>query len=149
MIRSVVENMFSLSFTVTRRISLAVLLTGLLALSAFGQQTTTGNLNVTVTDPSGAVVTGATLTLVNNETGLTRTAVSGTAGSFDFETLQPAKYSITVEAKGFKKSLSTDINVSVSQTTNVTIPLEIGVQGETVTVTASQDIINSTSPTLT
>ena len=132
-----------------KAIGFAVLLTALLALTAFGQQQTTGNLNLTVTDPSQAVVAGATITLTNMETGLVRTAVTNTSGVSDVQTLNPGTYTVTVEAKGFKKAVSHDIIVSVSQTTSVTIPLEIGVQGETVTVTATQDVVNSTTPNIT
>ena len=67
----------------------------------------------------------------------------------DLQTLTPGNYTVTVEAKGFKKSVSHDIIISVSQTTTVTVPLEVGVQGETVTVTATQDVINTTTPTVT
>jgi hypothetical protein len=120
-----------------------------LSLTAFAQQATTGNLIGTVVDPSGAVVAGAAVTATNVETGATRSGETNGTGSFDIEALPPGKYTVAVEAKGFKKSISTDIKISVSQTTTISIPLEIGVQGETVTVTATQDIINSTSPTLT
>src|SRR5258705_10536409 len=106
-------------------IGLAVLLTCLSAVTAFSQATT-GSLNGTVTDPSGAVVAGATLTLVNPGTGAERTATSSTEGTFEFQTLQPGKYNISVEAKGFKKSVSRDIVISVSTSAQVTIPLEIG-----------------------
>jgi len=112
-------------------------------------QTTTGNLTGTITDPNGAVVANATVTATNQNTGAERSAVSNESGAFDFETLQPGKYNVTVEAKGFKKIISRDITVSVSQTTQVNIPLEIGVAGETVTVTASQEVINTSSPSLT
>jgi hypothetical protein len=129
-------------------ISLAVLLTCLFAATAFGQ-TTTGSLTGTVTDPSGAVVAGATLTLVKPETGAERTTTSSTEGRFDFQTLQPGKYNITVDAKGFKKAVSRDIIISVTQIAEVTIPLEIGSASETVTVSASQEVINTTSPSVT
>jgi hypothetical protein len=132
-----------------KSISLALLLISLLSLTAFGQQTTTGSLNLTVTDPNNAVVAGATVTVTNMETGATRAGESNTSGVVDLPTLTPGNYTVTVEAKGFKRVVSHDIIISVSQTTSVTIPLEIGVAGETVTVTAAQDVINSTSPTLT
>jgi hypothetical protein len=132
-----------------KSLSLALLLISLLSLTAFGQQTTTGSLNLTVTDPSNAVVAGATVTIANMETGASRTGETNTSGIVDLQTLTPGNYTVTVEAKGFKKSVSRDIIISVSQTTTATIPLEIGVQGETVTVTATQDVINTTSPTVT
>lgn len=143
-------SLFGISFTrATRSLSTALFLVCLLTLTALGQQATTGSLSGTVADPSGAVVAGATVTVTNTATGATRVGETNNSGAFEFETIPPGKYSMTVEAKGFKKSISNDVTVSVSQTTRLTIPLEIGVQGETVTVTATQDVINSTSPTVT
>src|SRR5215831_731442 len=147
-----VINLFAVSPRVAAAVksaTLALLCIALFSLTAFGQQTTTGNLTITITDPSNAVVAGANVTVTNMETGAVRTGETNTSGVVDLQTLTPAHYTVTVEAKGFKKSVSHDIIVSVSQTTTVTIPLEIGVQGETVTVTANQDVINTTSPTVT
>ena len=100
-----------------KSLSLALLLISLLSLTAFGQQTTSGNLNLTVTDPSNAVVAGATVTITNMETGAVRTGETNTSGMVDLQTLNPGNYTVTVEAKGFKKSVSRDIIISVSQTT--------------------------------
>jgi len=147
--------MFTYLFTVNSRVdgamksvSLAVLLTCLLALTAFGQ-TTTGSISGTVTDPTGAVVAGATVTVTNPETGAERSAESNSQGGFDFSALQPGKYTISVDAKGFKRSVSRDIIVSVTQIAQVNIPLEIGAASETVTVSASQEVINTSSPSIT
>src|SRR5437588_5454346 len=149
--RPTFANLFAVNSLVTgavKSISLAALLTCLLALTALGQQTT-GSLSGTVTDPSGAVVAGATVTVTNAATGAERSAESNSQGVFDFQTLQPGKYTITVEAKGFKKAVSRDIVVSVASAAQVSIPLEIGSASETVTVTASQEVLNTSSPSLT
>jgi carboxypeptidase family protein/TonB-dependent receptor-like protein len=140
---------FSVLFSrYNKSVGLAVLLTCLLALTAFGQATT-GNLSGTVSDPSGAVVPGASVTVVNVETGAQRTAETNTQGVFDIQTLQPGKYTISVDAKGFKRAVSRDNIVSVASTTEVTIPLEIGSASETVTVSTSQEVINTTTPNVT
>src|SRR5437764_7243120 len=131
-----------------KSLSFAVLLMCLLALTAFGQ-TTTGSLTGTITDPSGAVVPGATIKVVNADTGSERSAESNSQGVFDLQTLQPGKYTITVDAKGFKRAVSRDIIVSVSVVAQVTIPLEVGQASETVTVTASQEVINTSNPSVT
>lgn len=126
----------------------AILLTFVFTLTAFGQSTM-GSLSGAVSDPNGAVVPGATVTATNAETGAARSAETNSQGVFDFQTLQPGKYTISVDAKNFKRAVSRDIVVSVASATQVTIPLEIGLAGETVTVSASQDVINTSSPTLT
>lgn len=112
-------------------------------------QTTTGAMSGTVTDPGSALVAGATVTVTGVETGAERSAVTNSSGVFDFQGLQPGKYTVTVDAKGFKKTVVRDVVVSVSQTAQLTIPLEIGLEGETVTVTTTQEVINNSSPTLT
>ena len=126
----------------------AILLICLLAVTAFGQQTT-GSINGTVTDPQGAVVSGAALRLVNPSTGAERSTVSSDTGKFEFQTLLPGIYSISVEARGFSKAVVRDIVVSVASIAQVPILLEIGAATETVTVTAAQEVINVSSPTLT
>jgi hypothetical protein len=136
---------FSILF---KPISLAVLLTCVFAATAFGQ-TTTGAISGTITDPTGAVVAGATITVTNPATGAERSVESNEQGAFEVPTLPPGKYTITVDAKGFKKAVSRDIIVSVTQTAAVTIPLEIGSASETVTVSATQEVINTSSPSVT
>lgn len=131
-----------------KSIILPLLLMCLTAMNAFGQSTT-GSVSGSVSDPSGAVVTGATIMLVNSATGAERSTESGEAGTFVFQALQPGTYTISVEAKGFRRAVLREIVVSVSSTAEVAIPLEIGPAGETVTVTASQEVINTSSPTLT
>ncbi len=126
----------------------AVFLICFLTLTALGQQTN-GSLNGTVNDPSGAVVGGANITLVNAETGAERGTVTSSTGTFAFQELSPGKYTVTVDAKGFRKAVARDIIVSVASSAQVTIPLEVGAASETVTVTATQDVVNTASPSLT
>jgi hypothetical protein len=125
----------------------AILLTCLSTLTVVGQATT-GSLNGSATDQSGAVVAGATITIVNNATGAERSTVSNSGGTFDFQALQPGTYTITVDATGFRRAVARDILISVGTSAQVTIPLEAGPAGETVTVSASQEVINTTSPSV-
>src|SRR4029453_1965967 len=87
-----------------RFLSLAILLSCLLTVTALGQ-TTTGSLTGSATDPKGAIVAGARVTLVNPQTGGERNVVSNSDGVFDFQALQPGTYSLTVEAAGFRKAV--------------------------------------------
>ena len=142
-------------FVISRRVfqpatsvAFTVVFICLLALTAVGQ-TTTGALKGTVNDPGGAVVAGATVTIVNNATGAERTAVGNSEGAFDFQALQPGTYTISIEAKGFRKAVARDILVSVGSTADVKIALEIGLANETVTVIAVQEVINTSSASLT
>lgn len=110
---------------------------------------TTGSMSGNVTDPNGAVVAGATVTARNSATGSVVTTTTGSGGAFSFNALQPGTYSVSVEASGFKKTVAAAIAVSVSNNSQVALTLEIGVASETVTVTDAQEVINSSSPTLT
>jgi hypothetical protein len=112
-------------------------------------QTTTGSLAGTVTDPGNAVVAGATVTVTSVNTGAERTGITNSSGAFDFQTLLPGTYTVAVEASGFKKAVVRDVTISVASTAQLTIPLEIGLANETVTITTTQEVINSTSPSLT
>ena len=94
------------------------------------------SLQGTVTDTTGAVVPGATITLVDKETGRTVTAVSGDTGVFTFNELAPSKYSITLSRDGFKKKVLDNVAILAEQANSLTIKLEIGTASETVTVNA-------------
>ena len=114
-----------------------------------GQAQTTGSLTGTITDPGSAVVAGATVTVTNISTGAERTAITNTSGIVEFQTLVPGTYTVSVEASGFKKAVVREVVVSVASNAQVNITLEIGLANETVTVTTAQEVINSTSPSLT
>ena len=131
-----------------KSIVFAALLICLSTLTALGQ-VTTGSISGTASDPQGAVVAGATITVVNNTTGSERTTISNSAGTFDIQALQPGTYTVTVEATGFRKAVARDVVVSVATNSEINIPLEIGSPGETVTVTTAQEVINTSTPSLT
>lgn len=133
-----------------KSVILAVFLTCLFAVTAFGQTTsgTQGGLSGIVTDPSGAAVEGAAVTLKNAATGAERTATTNAEGGFTFALVDPGDYTVTIEAPNFKKAVASNIRIAISSQSSVNITLEIGSVSEVVTVTAAQEIINSLSPTL-
>ena len=89
-----------------------------------------------VTDQTGAVVPGATLTLTSQATGFTKTAVSSETGLYDFAGLNPANYDLKVTAKGFQTYVQKGVVVNVSMTFRVDVKLTIGTEAQTVTVEA-------------
>ena len=88
----------------------------------------------TVTDSQGAVVSGATVTLQNEETGQTYKATSGDDGIFNFNGLPPSKFTLTVEKTGFKTKTIKGFGVIAEQANAVNVQLEVGQRTEAVTV---------------
>src|SRR5215469_9694537 len=97
-----------------------LLVMALLIGHAFPQSIVTGDAVGTVTDPSGAVVSGATVTLTNSDTGATQSLTTASNGFYRFPLLKPGMYEVVVKQSGFK-TVSQAILVSVGQivTTNV------------------------------
>jgi hypothetical protein len=91
----------------------------------------------TVTDNSGAVVPGATVTVTNQETGVSKTTVTSDAGSYRVSGLVPGRYAITAEAASFKEGEVKDVAVSAEELTGRNVVLQPGGTSETVTVSAS------------
>ena len=110
------------------------------SLLAFGQATT-GNIKGTVTDQSDALVSGATVTAKNQGTGSEATFITTTEGFFNITSLVPGKYTITVEAAGFNRSVVTDLDVRIGVDTPLNVQLKPGNVTETVTVTAGNEEI--------
>src|ERR1043166_832037 len=83
-----------------------------------------GALQGTVDDPNGAVVQGASVTLRNVSTGAETTATTDERGSFNFQNLEAATYTVTIEKTGFRRSVTTEIAVKVGSVTPVIVHLE-------------------------
>jgi hypothetical protein len=97
-------------------------------------QTTTGSIVGTVTDKTSAVVPTATVTVTNVDTGIATKTVTDTSGNYVVTPLPVGHYSVTVEARGFKKSVNGGITVNVQDRIGVNVALEVGQLTETVEV---------------
>src|SRR6185437_2932005 len=78
-----------------------------------------GNIQGTVTDPSGAVVTGAAVRIVSAATNLTQSTVTGPSGTYGFYNLPIGIYNLSVEGQGFRRSDITGVRVEVNQQAKV------------------------------
>src|SRR3984957_15777903 len=103
---------------------------------SFGQGTTAA-LAGTVTDPAGATLAGARITVLNVATNLARTATTQTSGNFVLTELPPGRYSLTVDDQGFKPYQQNDIVLEISQRAEINVRLEVGSEEQKVTVTAN------------
>src|SRR5215471_15108623 len=89
-----------------------------------------------IVDTQGGVVGGATVTLTNKETNISKTVTSDASGTYNFLGLAPGHYTIAVEKTGFKKKTLDDVLVAAEQAQSFNITLEIGEVTQAVTVTA-------------
>lgn len=119
-----------------------------LSLSAFGQGRVTGTITGMVSDQTGGVIQGARVTAVNTATNLKKESVTGADGYFRIDLLPVGPYSVTTEANGFKKSVNSQINLSVNDTLRVDFKMEAGEISEVVTVSDAPPIVNTESSTL-
>lgn len=115
-----------------------LLATGLLLSSLLAHAQYRASIQGVVTDPQGAVVPGATITLTDRDVNRTLTATSDAGGVYNFNALPPDHYSLTVEKTGFKKKVLDNVSIIAEQANALNIQLEIGAAGETVTVNASE-----------
>lgn len=118
---------------------IAILL--LFALSLIAQ--TTGSLRGLVTDASGAIVPGAKVLVSNEGTGLERRATTNESGLYIVPALPVGRYSVGVEANGFKKKTLTGLVLEVNQEARVDLSLEVGQVTESVTVAGAQALLQT------
>jgi len=125
--------------------SLVICLTALflLASSALGQRGTNGSVEGTITDPQGAAVPGAALTLFNSDTGLKLEATSDENGLFHFPVVPVGSYRLIAEHSGFAK-YAANVTVDVGAAINVPVQLTIGTQASSVSVTSEAPVIEAT-----
>jgi hypothetical protein len=131
-------------------VAIGLLLTGLLCLSAtvLAQTTiSTGSIQGTITDPSGAVVNVAKVIISNKDTGQSIEATTSSAGTYNSGALMPGTYTVRVELKGFRVS-ELRIPVSVGVTSNGNVRLEVGQETQTVEVSGSAVQVNTEQPTV-
>src|SRR6266849_2934676 len=113
-----------------------------------GQSISTGTIAGTVTDPSGAAVAGATVTLTNLGTSTSRTAATNETGRYVLANVEPGTYSLTINKTGFRvaKFSNQVVNIGGSLTLNDT--LEIGATSQTVEVTATNAELQTMNATV-
>lgn len=127
---------------------LLVLMVTTVASLATAQNASTGAISCSVADPSGAVVSNAKVTVTNEATGELRRVASHANGTALISLLPPGSYSVSVSAPGFKVVDVNKVTVTVTETVNVPVRLEVGAANQTVTVTASELQVNTESAEL-
>src|SRR5688500_13344200 len=90
------------------QVTLLTFVVSVAAVSAAFGQATTGEITGRVADATGQVITGATVTVVNTATGLSRTTTTSAVGEFLVTLLPPGRYTVSAEQTGFKKAVRSD-----------------------------------------
>ena len=108
-------------------------------------QANTATLHGTVTDPSGAVISSAKITLTNEGTRAATTQEAGSGGEYVFPFVPPASYSLQIEAAGFKTLTVAGIILSAGQQARLANTLELGQVSDSVKVEASASLVNTVS----
>src|SRR5215510_747797 len=104
-------------------------------------QSSKGIVAGTITDPSGAVVGGATIKITNKATNVVRETKSGGDGNFRLDAVDPGSYKIDVSASGFKTISRDDVIVEAAQANTIDLALEVGAENEVVNVNADSTVI--------
>src|SRR5580765_8668256 len=116
-----------------------------LAVSAARGQVTTATLYGVVQDTSRAILPGATVTVTHQGTNLTRETVTDSRGEFALPGLPAGPYAIKIELSGFKTYSSEGLRLGAGMEVRQTYQLEVGALEETVTVTESTPLVQTTS----
>src|SRR5580658_3983035 len=117
-------------------------LIALLASMSVAQNIVTGGISGTVSDPSGAVISSATINLKSSSTGETQTTVTSSTGLFNFPLLKPGTYSVSITQSGFH-TVNETVEVQLGQVSTANIKLAVGNTSETVEVTGAAPLLQT------
>ncbi len=132
-------------------LTVVLALGGVLTLSgsvALGQAQNTGTIYGTVTDPSGAVIVGATVTVTEPDKGITRTVKTSKSGDFNIPSLPVGTYSLNIAAAGFETQMTDNIVVDADKSAKIASKLKVGNEGVTVTVEGEGSALDTRSSTI-
>lgn len=129
-----------------RRIPFLAILTNVLVLAVSASaQTSFGRISGTVTDPAGAVIAGANITITNVDTQATRTAVTDKSGFYSVTELAVGNYSVSASEKGFRPQQRTGLTMVADARLTVDLQLQLGDVSQSVEVVAQSAVLNTTS----
>jgi hypothetical protein len=119
----------------------------LFSLSLFSQGNF-GRILGLVTDQSGGVISGATVTIIDKDRGVARTLTTDAAGEYSAPTLIPGNYTVRVDANGFKRVDRQNVVLEVGKEVRVDVTVQPGEQTQTITVTEAIPLVETTNATL-
>jgi len=120
----------------------------MLALSLSGFAQTVGQVTGLVTDPSGAIIVGAKVTITNSQTNVARTTTTNSAGDYAFPALQPGLYNMRAEMQGFRGESREGLELQVEQIARIDFHLQVGAVTQTVEVSGGAPLLTTESATV-
>jgi len=130
-----------------RYLIFSVVLTIVGAMAALAQSTT-ATLAGTVTDPNGAAVSGATVTVTDTRTGVAKTVTANSEGQYFVPALLPGDYTVSAEAQGFRKLTKSGIRLEISQAAEVNLQLSVSGTDQVIEVGAAAVLLQTEQPSL-
>ncbi len=121
----------------------ALVVFGWLTSSLSGAQSTTGSIYGTVADSTGAVIPGATVTVVETGTNETHSTTSDGSGNYVFPSLTPGTYRVIAKVKGYETETQTGIELDANQNVHAIFSLKVGSVTENVTVAATTTLVDT------
>ncbi|HEY6187864.1 MAG TPA: TonB-dependent receptor [Pyrinomonadaceae bacterium] len=121
----------------------ALCLLSLLSIHTFAQSQTSGRISGTVRDEQGAALPGAEVIVTSKATSESRQVTSDADGNYFIPLLPPGEYTVTVTVQGFKKYVSEDVRVTITETTPINPVLSVGEVQEAVTVSAAPPVVQT------
>ncbi|MEO8128208.1 MAG: carboxypeptidase regulatory-like domain-containing protein, partial [Bryobacteraceae bacterium] len=115
----------------------------LMACAVCSGQIFTSGLSGVITDPNGAAIPSASVTVTNKATGDSRTAKSGEDGRYTFSQLSPGVYELTAEASGFRKSVAPSLTLQASQVSEFNLNMSVGDVSQSIEVNAEAPAIDT------
>lgn len=127
---------------------LVLLLTFACTVPALAQSSSTGAISGTVTDPSGGVIVGSTVTATSLATGQSRTATTDSSGFYKLSLLPPGNYSVKFSANGFKTAETPSVTVNITETYALNQSLQVGATTQSVTVSETAVTVQTENATV-
>src|SRR5438552_10929139 len=129
----------------SRQVSFVVVLIALVMGSAVyaHAQVSAGAVLGTVSDASGALIPGVTITVTNEGTNQSRQSITNESGSYRVEPLQAGSYTVTAELTGFRKEVRSKINVDVNARVRMDFTMQVGNVSETIDVAAAAPLVQT------
>jgi hypothetical protein len=128
-----------------KRVLAAFMLLSLCLPAGIFAQTSNATVGGTVSDATGALIPGVTVTATNTATGIVTTVVSNEAGAYQFQSLQVGTYRVTAELPGFQVQVYNNVTLGISQQVRLNFALQVGSVAQSVEVTVAADSLIATT----